>query len=199
MLRPVPVADPAAEIAAWWRLVELCLPTHEKCGALTFAPSGTETLEGDWERWVTDVFLPVLHPALLSLQNAAAAQDSIRLFCEDAALGAALTADAAQRSLLSGRHLLLTCQPPQGAKFLERLRETALHRTEAGQLATIFAVRGQVFHLPFVQVAGALVLAECVLGADATGVTLPAARTIDLMQGAMDSVAAVPSVQLLAV
>jgi hypothetical protein len=37
------------------------------------------------------------------------------------------------------------------------------------------------------------------LGADATGVTLPAARTIDLMQGAMDSVAAVPSVQLLAV
>ena len=198
MLRPVPVADPAAEIAAWWRLVELCLPTHEKCGALTFAPSGTETLEGDWERWVTDVFLPVLHPALLSLQNAAAAQDSVRLLCEDAALGA-LTADAAQRSLLSGRHLLLACQPPQGAKFLERLRETALHRTEAGQLATIFAVRGQIFHLPFVQVAGALVLAECVLGADAAGVTLPAARTIDLMQGAMDSVAAVPSVQLLAV
>ena len=199
MLRLVPVADPAAEIAAWWRLVELCLPTHEKCGALTFAPSGTETLDGDWERWVTDVFLPVLHPALLSLQNAAAAQDNVRLLCEDAALGAALTADAAQRSLLSGRHLLLSCQPPQGAKFLERLRETALHRAEAGQLATIFAVRGHVFHLPFVQVAGALVLAECVLGADAAGVTLPAARTIDLMQGAMDSVAAVPSVQLLAV
>ena len=100
MLRPVPVADPAAEIAAWWRLVELCLPTHEKCGALTFAPSGTETLDGDWERWVTDVFLPVLHPALLSLQNAAAAQDNVRLLCEDAALGAALTADAAQRCSL---------------------------------------------------------------------------------------------------
>lgn len=199
MLHPVPVADPAAEIAAWWRLVELCLPTHDKCGALTFAPSGTETLEGDWERWVTDVFLPVLHPALLSLQIAAAAQDGVGLLSEDAALGAALTADAGQRSLLCGRHLLLACQPPQGAKFLERLRETALHRAEAGQLATIFAVRGQVFHLPFVQVAGALVLAECVLGTDAAGVTLPAARTIDLMQGAMDSVAAVPSVQLLAV
>jgi hypothetical protein len=53
--------------------------------------------------------------------------------------------------------------------------------------------------LPFVQVAGALVLAECVLGADAAGVTLPAARTIDLMQGAMDSVSAVPAVHLLAV
>jgi hypothetical protein len=79
------------------------------------------------------------------------------------------------------------------------LREAALDRTETGQLATVFAVRGQVFHLPFVQVAGALVLAECVLGADAAGVTLPAARTIDLMQGAMDSVATVPSVQLLAV
>jgi hypothetical protein len=179
--------------------VELCLPSHEKCGALTFAPSGTETLEGDWECWVADTFLPVLHPALLSLQNAAAAQDSVRLLSEDIALGAALTADAARRSLLSGRHLLLDGQPPQGAKFLERLREAALDRTETGQLATVFAVRGQVFHLPFVQVAGALVLAECVLGADAAGVTLPAARTIDLMQGAMNSVATVPSVQLLAV
>jgi hypothetical protein len=199
MLCPVPVADPAAEIAAWWRLVELCLPSHEKCGAMTFAPSGAETLENDWERWVADTFLSVLHPALLSLQNAAAAQDGVRLLSEDAALGSALTTDAAQRSLLAGRHLLLGCQPPQAAKFLERLRETALDRAEVGQLATIFAVRGQIFHLPFVQVAGALVLAECVLGADSAGVTLPAARTIDLMQGAMDSVAAVPAVQLLAV
>lgn len=199
MLQPVPVADPAAEIAAWWRLVELCLPSHDVCGALTFAPSGPETLGVEWDRWVAGAFLPVLHPSLLALQNAAATQDSACLLAEDAALGAALSGEAAQRSLSAGRHLLLSFQPPQGAKLLERLRDAVSLRAEAGHLATVFAARGHVFHLPFVQVAGALLLAECVLGADAAGVTLAAARTIDLMQGAMDSMAAVPAVRLLAV
>jgi hypothetical protein len=199
MLQPVPVADPAAEIAAWWRLVELCLPSHEECGALTFAPSGPETLGADWDRWVADTFLPVLHPSLLALQDAAAAQDSARLMAEDAALGAALSAQPAARSLSAGRHLLLSFQPPQGAKLLERLRDALSTHSGAGHLATVFAARGHVFHLPFVQVAGALLLAECVLGADAAGVTLPAGRTIALMQGAMESMAAVPAVRLLAV
>lgn len=199
MLQPVPAADPAAEIAAWWRLVELCLPSHDACGALTFAPSGPETLGADWDRWVADTFLPVLHPSLLAMQNAAAAQDCARLLAEDAALGTALAGEAPARSLSAGRHLLLSFQPPQGAKLLERLRDAALSRGEAGHLATVFAARGHVFHLPFVQVAGALLLAECVLGADAAGVTLPAGRTVELLQGAMDSMAAVPAVQLLAV
>lgn len=199
MLQSVPAADSAAELAAWWRLVELCLPSHAECGALTFAPSGAETLAVDWERWVADSFLPVLHPSLLALQNAAAAQDPARLLAEDNALGAALPEEAARRSLRAGRHLLLSFQPPQGAKVLERLREGAAARAGAGHIATVFAVRGRVFHLPFVQVAGALLLAECVLGADTAGVTLPAGRTITLLQGAMDSMTAAPAVQLLAV
>jgi len=199
MLRPVPVADPAAEIAAWWRLVELCLPSHDACSALMFAPSGAETLETDWERWVADTFLPVVHPSLLALQNASAVQDGARLVAEDAALGAALPDGAASRSLTAGRHLLLSYQPPQGARLLERLRDVAQSDETFGHLVTVFAARGQVFHLPFVQVAGALLLAECVLGADSVGVTLPADRTVRLMQGAMDSMAAVPAVQLLAV
>lgn len=199
MLQAVPIADPAAEIAAWWRLLELCLPSHDQCGALTFAPSGDETLESEWERWVAATFLPVLHPSLLALQNAAVGQDISRLLSEDAALGSALPADAARRSLSAGRHLLLSFQPPQGARLLERLRGTWAVREDAGHLATIFAVRGQVFHLPFVQVAGAFLLAECVSGADAAGVTLPAGRTIQLIQGAMESMATVPTVQLLAV
>lgn len=199
MLQPVPVADPAAEIAAWWRLVELCLPSHDACGALTFAPSGPETLEADWERWVADTFLPVLHPSLLALQDAAAAQDCARLLAGDAALGAALSAVASARSLSAGRDLLVSFQSPQGARLLERLRDAVSANSEAGHLATVFAARGNIFHLPFVQVAGALLLAECVLGADAAGVTLPAGRTIDLMQGAMDSMAAIPAVRLLAV
>jgi hypothetical protein len=66
-------------------------------------------------------------------------------------------------------------------------------------LATVFAARGQAFHLPFLQVAGALLLAECVLGADAAGVTLPAAQTIDLLQSALDRMEALPAAQLLAV
>lgn len=199
MLQAVPTADPAAEIAAWWRLVELCLPSHEECGALTFAPSGAETLESDWLSWTNGVFLHALHPALIALQNAAALQDSVRLLAEDAALGAALSPEAARRSLAAGRHLLLGFAPPQGAKLLERVRDAVSTCDDAGHLATAFAVRGNVFHLPFVQVAGALLLAECVLGAAAAGVTLPAGRTIGMMQSALDSMAAVPAVQLLAV
>lgn len=199
MLQPVPIADPAAEIAAWWRLVELCLPSHEQCGAITFAPAGAESLEADWNDWVTDVFLPVLHPSLTALQSAAAMQDAARLVAEDAALGTALPAAAAGGSLTAGRHLLLAFSPPQGAKLLEKLGEAAATDASVGQLATAFAVRGQVFYLPFLQVAGALLLAECVLGADAAGVTLPAARTIGLLQSALDRMAARPAVQLLAV
>ncbi|MEX1044913.1 MAG: hypothetical protein WEC73_02185 [Chthoniobacterales bacterium] len=199
MLQPVPLADPAAEIAAWWRLVELCLPSHEGCGAVTFAPSGHETLEADWDRWLTGIFIPVLHPALTALQPAAVTQDAARVLSEDAALGGALPADAARGSLTAGRHLLLSFQPPQAAKLLERLRVTAATDPSVGQLTTVFAVRAQTFHLPFRQVAGALLLAECVLGADAAGVTLPAPRTIDLLQRALDRMAALPSGQLLAV
>lgn len=199
MLQPVPIADPASEIAAWWRLVELCLPSHEECGAITFAPSGRETLAADWDRWLADVFLPVLHPALTALQPAAVTQDVARVRSEDASLGASLPPAAARASLRAGRHLLLSFQPPQAARLLERLRETASKDESCCHLATIFAVRGQTFHLPFLQVAGALLLAECVLGADAAGLTLPAPRTIALLQNALDRMAALPAVQLLAV
>jgi hypothetical protein len=199
MLHPVPIADPAAEIAAWWRLVELCLPSHEQCGALTFAPSGSESLEADWDQWLTEVFLPVLHPALTALQSAASSQDAERVLSEDALLGVSLPVAAAGGSRQAGRHLLLSFQPPQAAKLLERLREATAADPMAGHLATVFVVRGQTFHLPFLQVAGALLLAECVLGSDAAGVTLPAGRTIALLQSAMDRMAALPPVQLLAV
>lgn len=199
MLQPVPTADSAAEIAAWWRVVELCLPSHEECGAITFAPTGEERLESEWDCWLTDIFLPVLHPALTSLQSAAATQDVARVLSDDAALGRALPAAAARGSLVAGRHLLLSFQPPQSAKLLERLREAATTDEPVGHLATVFAVRGQTFHLPFLQVAGALLLAESVLGTDAAGVTLPAPRTIGLLQSAMDRMAVLPAAQLLAV
>jgi hypothetical protein len=44
-----------------------------------------------------------------------------------------------------------------------------------------------------------LLLAEGVLGADAAGATLPAPRTIGLLQSALDRMAALPPGQLLAV
>ena len=199
MLQPVPVADPAAQVAAWWRLVELCLPSHEECGPVTFAPAGEETLAADWDRWLADVFLPVVHPALLALQTAAATQDPARVLAEDGALGRSLPPGACRGSLSAGRHLLLSFRPPQAAKLLERLSEAAATDPAVGQAATVFAVRGHAFHLPFRQVEGALLLAECVLGADAAGVTLPAARTAGLLQGAFDRLAAWPGVQLMAV
>lgn len=199
MLQPVPIATPAAEIAAWWRLVELCLPSHEECGALTFTPAGAETLQADWEQWLTDTFLPAVHPSLAALQSAAATQDVARVLSGDAALGRSLSSAAARGSLAAGRHLLLSFQPPQAAKLLERLREAAAMDNQVGHAATVFAVRGRTFHLPFLQVAGALLLAECVLGADAAGVTLPAPRTACLLQSALDRMAALPAAQLLAV
>lgn len=199
MLQPVPIAGPAAEIAAWWRLVELCLPSHEACGALTFAPAGAETLEADWEQWLAGLFLPVIHPALADLQSAAAAQDAARVLSADAALGRSLPPAAARSSLAAGRHLLLAFQPPQSARLLDRLRAAAATDPTVGQVTAVFAVRGRTFHLPFLQVAGALLLAECVLGADAAGLTLPAPRTTALLQGALDRMAALPPAQLLAV
>lgn len=199
MLQPVPVADPAAEISAWWRVVELCLPSHDECGAITFVPGGSEVLEAEWEEWLTGVFFPVLYPALTALQSAAAAQDVARVLAGDAALGRLLPSGVACGSLVAGRHLLLSFQPPQAAKLLERLRAAAAAENTHGHLTTVFAVRGRTFHLPFLQVAGALLLAECVLGADAAGVTLPAARTTGLLQNALDRMAAWPAAQLLAV
>jgi len=199
MLQPVPTADPAAEIADWWRLVEIALPSHEGCGAITFTPDGIDALEVAWDRWVDGVFLPVVRPALLAAQAAAAVQDLARLRAAEAVLDRELPGAARRHSLAAGRHLLLAYHPPRGARLLERLRDAAAEDPTAGHLATVFAVRGQVFHLPAVQVAGALLLAECVLGADAAGVTLPAGRTIGMLQGALDRLAMVPAVELLAV
>lgn len=199
MLQTVPVADPAAEIAAWWRLAELCLPSHEVCGAITFRPSGVETFGADWVKWFDEIFQPLLRPALFSFQTAAATQDLTRLLAEDAALGAVLPAGALDDSLAAGRNLLFAYTPPQGAKLLERFRDAAAVNSATGQLAAVFALRGQVFHLPMIQVAGALLLAECVLGADAVGLTLTAPRTVELLQRGMDRLADAPAVQLLAV
>lgn len=98
-----------------------------------------------------------------------------------------------------GRRALLDFQPPQGARLLERLRHAAGENAMAGQLATVFAVRAHVFHLPGVQVSMALLLAECVLGAGVVGVTLPAERASGLMGLAMRQLAAGPSLQLMAV
>lgn len=199
MLQPVPIADPAAEIAAWWRLVELCLPSHDECGAITFRPSGAEAFGADWAKWFAEIYQPVLHPSLPLLQTAAVTQDVRRLLAEDAALGAALPSAAAGSSLKAGRHLLSVYTPPQGAKLLERFREAAAIDASVGHLAASFAVRGHIFHLPMVQVAGALLLAECVLGAEAIGLTLSAPRTIGLLQQTLERLAAAPAVQLLAV
>ena len=124
---------------------------------------------------------------------------TVAVLAEDAALGAELPADLSGGSLAAGRHLLTAFQPPQGARLLERLSEAARVNPSVGHLATVFAARGQAFHLPFLQVAGALLLAECILGADAARVTLPAAQTTGLMQSALDRVAFLPAMQLLAV
>lgn len=195
-----PSDSPAtSDLAALWRLVELCLPCHEACGAATFQPAGAESLDEDWDRWVDEIFVPVLQPAIPALQDAAARQDLPGILHRDVSLGAALPAAAARGGLTVGRRALLDFLPPQGAKLLERLRLAAVENAAAGQLATVFAVRAHVFHLPGVQVGMALLLAECVLGAAAAGVTLASSRASAMMECAVRRLAAAPALRLMAV
>ncbi len=177
----VPASD-AAVIAVWWRIVEVCLPSHETCGAATFCPGGGRNLDADWDEWIAGMFMPLLGPSLSALQDVATSQSLDRLLAADGDLGRSLSGRAARGSLLAGRAALLDFVPPRGAKLLERLRGAAAERREAGHMATVFAVRAHVFHLPGVQVAGAYLLAECVLGAAEARLTLPAGRVAAMMQ-----------------
>ena len=176
-----PNADVSTEVASWWRMVELCLPCHEVCGAATFAPTGAGTLEDEWVKWAQESFVTVLRPALFDLQTAADEQSLPGLLGREAALNGALSASFRSRSLACGREALLGQTPPRGAKLLERLRDTAASEDNCGHLATIFALRGRIFHLPFLQVIGAYLLAEAVLGAESTGITLPAERVAAML------------------
>lgn len=195
-----PDADVSTEVASWWRMVELCLPCHEVCGAATFAPTGADKLEEEWEKWMQESFVTVLRPALFDLQAAADEQSLPGLLGREAALSEVLSAPARSRSLACGREALLGQTPPQGAKLLERLRETAAAVSNCGHLSTIFAVRGRVFHLPFLQVAGAYLLAEAVLGAESAGITLPAERVAAMLNAARVSASsAEPGAHLVAV
>lgn len=178
-------------------MAELCLPSHEACGAITFGPRGAETLDEDWRAWLAGTRGQILRGAFLDLHRHASEQSFTALLGADAALGAALPEAAAQASLVEGRRALLGFTPPRGAKLIERLREAVAVNDAAGHLAAVFAVRAQAFHIPAVQAETALVLAECVLGANSVGLTLPAARTADLMAAAL-AVAPAPA-QLAAV
>ena len=191
------VPEEQADLTALWRMAELCLPAHEECGAVTFLPRGGETLEVDWQDWLASVYEPILAPAMPPLQHLAATASFTALLGADASLGAALPESASQRSLAAGRRALLDFRPPQGARLLDRLRETAAANTEAGHLATVFAARAHAFHLPAVQVAASLLLAECVLGASAIGLTLSVNRMAGML-GAAGRRAA-PALQLVAV
>lgn len=198
MAGPVPnIPEEQVNLAALWRMAEICLPAHDECGAVTFMPRGGETLDADWQDWLVSVYGPVLLPALPAMQHLAANASFTALLGEDAALGAALSEPAARRSLAAGRRALLDFRPPQGAKLLDRLRESAEANPSAGHLATVFAARAHVFHLPAVQTSAALLLAECVLGASAVGLTLSARRTAELLRAAGQCAA--PAPQLVAV
>lgn len=199
MSRPDLRSAEAPEIAAGWRVAELCLPSHESAGAASFRPRGAETLDADWDAWVAEVFAPAITLSLISLREAAEAQSVGALLAADAGLGAGLPAAAAAGSLAAGRRALLDFVPPRGARLLERLREAAAANKAAGHMATVFAVRAHIFHLPSVQVSGALLLAECVLGAGSVGVTLPAARAAGMLRRATAAPACAPGWSLAAV
>lgn len=199
MIRTLPTTEAAAQLAAWWSVVELCLPSHRRCGAATFQPAGAESVRAEWDGWLERVFRPVLEPSLETLATAANAGGASAVFAADADLGRALPPAEARSSLRAGRGALLDHAPPQGARLLERLRAAALNDDAVGHLATVFAVRGQAFHLPSVQLRAALLLAECVGGAAAAGLTLGADTAAEMLHVALGGGTARPALRLAAV
>lgn len=171
---------PGAEIAAWWGVVDLCFPGHAACGAATFRPAGPETLEADWSDWVEFCYRPVLRPAVFALHEAALASSWSRLRAAERALALALPEPARAGSLAAGRRSLLGFAPPRGAKLLDRWR--AENDISTGHAAAVFVVRAQLFHLPSVQIAASLALAECLLGASSVG-HVPRAETVAALLG----------------
>lgn len=199
MIRTLPTTEAAAQLAAWWSVVELCLPSHRDCRASTFRPAGAETLRTDWDVWLETIFRPSIEPALDSLAVAAGAGNSAGVLAADAALGRSLPAEERAASLRAGREVLLDYAPPQGARLLERLRAAARDDRESGHLATVFAARGQAFHLPAVQLRAAFLLAECVTGSAAAGVTLRTEAAVEMMQAALPGGSSRPARQPVAV
>lgn len=169
-----------AEIAAWWGVVDLCFPGHSGCGPATFNPSGGETFEADWSEWVEICYKPVLRPAVFALHEAALASSWPELRATERAMALGLSQAAAGGSLAAGRRVLLDFAPPRGAKLLDRWR--AENDASTGHMAAVFAVRGQLFHLPCVQIAAALALTECVLGASSVG-QVPGAEAVAALLG----------------
>ncbi len=199
MIQASPHAQIAEELAAHWRVVELCLPSHRQGGPATFQPAGAETVEADWDSWLTQIFHPILGPSLRAMQEASAAQSLSALALADASLGAALPGAISQASLAAGRTALLDFAPPQGARLLERWQGAVWDKADAGHLVSVFAVRGNVFHLPSVQVTGALLLAEFLAGAGAVGAAPSADLTAAMLRQAMGDPLAGPGLQVLAV
>lgn len=176
-------SGPSAEIAAWWAVLELCFPSHRTCGAATFAPAGPETFGSDWNAWVELCYRPVLLPAVFAAHAAAADGSSAALRAAENALALALAEAPRAASLAAGRRVLFGCAPPQGSRFLERWCAESDRTT--GHMAAVFAVRGQIFHLPCVQIAAALALAECLLGAASVGHVLEESEVASLMAEAV--------------
>lgn len=198
MVRPDCRLEATAQIAEWWRVVEICLPSHANAGAATFCPSGAESLDAAWEAWVEQACAPVLMPFFMPLY-AAAAQSLGALLAADAEAGAALPEEMARRSRMMGRSVLLDFLPPRGAKMLERLRPAAEADESRGHLITVFAARAHAFHIPALEAFGAFLLMECVLGAGAVGVTLPAARIAEMISRARVASSSAPACNLVAV
>jgi hypothetical protein len=196
--RTLPTTGAAVQLAAWWSVVELCLPSHRRGGSATFRPAGPETLAADWEAWLDGVFRPVLDPALASLAAAANEGDAGAVLAADRRLGCNLSPVEAAASLRAGRTALLDHEPPRGARLLDRLRAVARADDTCGHLATIFAARGQAFHLPAVQLRGAFLLAECVGGSAAAGITLAADAAAVMMESGLAGKTAAPAARLAA-
>ena len=199
VIKSAPNAQTAEELAAWWRVVELCLPSHRQGGAATFQPAGAESVEAEWDIWLAEIFHPFLGPSLRSMQEASTAQSLTALSAADASLGATLPGAVSQASLAAGRTALLDFAPPQGARLLERWQGAARDNASSGHLVSVFAVRGHIFHLPSLQVTGALLLAEFLAGAIAAGAAPSADLTAAMLQRGIGATLSVTAPQVLAV
>ncbi len=147
-MREVPTQPEALEaIDEILRVLRLCHPDFETTRTLTFS-SGRKDPVADWNLWCSDIFLPIIAPALLSTIHLAQRGHvrEIQQLCTS--LDAALAPYIDERSRHAGARLLMDFTAPPGARVLQKLRNLHAREAVSAHFICIYGVRCALFNIP---------------------------------------------------
>lgn len=143
--------DPRLELL---RAMRSCHPEGLASHRLTFA-GGVST-----ERWLTDIFRPILKPQLEAAWSAWARRDAKGWQAADRAIEEALPLNMAARSREAGGLLAANYTAPAGEKLWTRMVKEIAEGRQPGHLASVMALRGATFSLSPRVTLGCYLLAE---------------------------------------